>query len=166
MLHSISLVLHEMTENDELSERHGSSVVQGASADLRIMRLPEVMNVVGLRRAAIYEAIRAGSFPKPVKLTGRSVGWIDVEIKAWVAERIRERATEHETGFINHNNSAIGAPQENQLGYLISAKDYREFQRLKRFERRVRSLPPAVRQSVNACMFSPGGEEIGSSGDD
>lgn len=158
-----------MAENDKLSERHGSAVArvdQGASADLRIMRLPQVMNVVGLCRAAIYEAIREGSFPKPVKLTSRSVGWIDIEIRAWVAERVRQRATEHETGFINHSNSDTGTPEENQLGYLISAKDYREFQRLKRFERRVRSLPPAVRHSVNPSMFSPGGEEIGSSGDD
>lgn len=38
--------------------------------------------------ASIYSAIRAGTFTKPVKLSERSVGWPDDEVKAINAARI------------------------------------------------------------------------------
>ena len=34
----------------------------------RIIRLPEVINTVGLKKSAIYKRIKAGEFPKPVKI--------------------------------------------------------------------------------------------------
>jgi len=59
-----------------------------ASAPVRIIRLPEVMNRVGLKRASIYAAIARGSFPKQIALGDRAVGWIEQEIDAWLAARV------------------------------------------------------------------------------
>src|SRR5215469_6644588 len=57
---------------------------------VRILRLPEVMSIVGLRRAHIYQMLRAGSFPRRVKIGVRAVGWIDREVHAWVAKRTHQ----------------------------------------------------------------------------
>jgi prophage regulatory protein len=63
-----------------------------AAAPVRILRLPEVMATVGLRSSMIYELEKEGRFPKRVKITSdRAVGWVEGEIQAWLAQRIRER---------------------------------------------------------------------------
>lgn len=58
---------------------------------IRLLRLPQVMDVVGLSRSTIYQLQEEGRFPKRVKLATRAVGWIEAEIQAWLAERISQR---------------------------------------------------------------------------
>ncbi len=41
----------------------------------RLLRLPAVMEVVNLRRSAIYKMMSAGKFPRSVNLTGSAVAW-------------------------------------------------------------------------------------------
>ena len=60
----------------------------------KLLRLPEVMNQTGLRRAAIYARIREGVFPSPVKIGKRAVAWPESKVQAWIAERIAEARTE------------------------------------------------------------------------
>ncbi len=55
---------------------------------VRILRLPEVINRVGLKRAAIYLYVERGQFPKQINIGSRAVGWIEHEIDAWVTARI------------------------------------------------------------------------------
>lgn len=51
----------------------------------KILRLRDVITVVGLCRSTIYEKIDAGEFPRPLKLGKRAVGWrLDV-IEEWIA---------------------------------------------------------------------------------
>jgi prophage regulatory protein len=57
----------------------------------RVLRLPEVEVMVGMRHSAIYEAIAAGTFPPPVELTASARGWIEAEVENWLDERIAER---------------------------------------------------------------------------
>ena len=56
----------------------------------RILRLPEVISRVGLKRASIYQYISIGAFPRSVSLGPRAVGWIEREIEDWLAERIND----------------------------------------------------------------------------
>jgi len=55
---------------------------------INILRLPDVIKRVGLKRAAIYLRVSQGSFPKQISLGGRAVGWLEHEIDAWVAAHI------------------------------------------------------------------------------
>ena len=57
--------------------------------DTRILRRPEVERITSLSKASIYRAMAAGSFPRPLKIGVRSVGWPEAEIRAWVATRPR-----------------------------------------------------------------------------
>jgi prophage regulatory protein len=53
-----------------------------------ILRLPTVKARTGLSRSTIYLRIAEGSFPAPVSLGGRAVGWIETEVNDWLAKRI------------------------------------------------------------------------------
>lgn len=53
-----------------------------------ILRLPAVKARTGLSRSTIYLRISEGSFPKPVSLGGRAVGWIEAEITEWLNQQI------------------------------------------------------------------------------
>jgi prophage regulatory protein len=57
----------------------------------KILRIAAVSKQTGLSRRTIYNEIKAGRFPRPVQMTARCVGWTDVEIDAYVEERVRAR---------------------------------------------------------------------------
>lgn len=57
----------------------------------RILRLKEVRARVGLSHTSIYEGAAKGTFPKPIKLSGRASGWLEREVDAWIAGRIAAR---------------------------------------------------------------------------
>jgi prophage regulatory protein len=61
------------------------------SARRRVLRLPEVEAVTGLKHSAIYEKIADGTFPPPIALTSAARGWIETEIEDWLDQRIAER---------------------------------------------------------------------------
>lgn len=58
---------------------------------MSIIRLREVMKLTGLARSTIYKYTNAGQFPKPINLSGRSVGWVESEIHEWILGRIESR---------------------------------------------------------------------------
>lgn len=58
---------------------------------MRIMRLEEVMSVTGFRRSSVYKYMAIGTFPKPVFLSDKAVGWVSTEIDDWIKARIAER---------------------------------------------------------------------------
>ncbi len=53
-----------------------------------ILRLPAVKASTGLSRSTIFLRIMQGTFPKPVGLGGRAVGWLEAEIQEWLQRRI------------------------------------------------------------------------------
>ncbi|QTN43087.1 helix-turn-helix transcriptional regulator [Marinobacter salsuginis] len=57
----------------------------------RVLRRKEVNSMVGLGTTKIYELIAEGRFPKPIKLSVRSVGWLESEVQAWIKEQAEKR---------------------------------------------------------------------------
>lgn len=53
----------------------------------RYLRLPDVKAETGLGKTSIYNLIREGEFPKPVKVSSRAVAWREGAIEAWKANR-------------------------------------------------------------------------------
>lgn len=53
----------------------------------RIYRRPEVEALTGLSRSTIYAMMDRGDFPRPVKLTGKAVGWTEAAITDWLNSR-------------------------------------------------------------------------------
>ena len=54
----------------------------------RLLRLPEVQRLTGLRRSAVYEQMQRGIFPRSVKTGRRSACWSELAIQEWIAARI------------------------------------------------------------------------------
>lgn len=62
---------------------------------IKLLRLPQVMEMTGLRKTKIYELHAQGAFPRRIQITAHSVGWVEAEVQAWLARRVENstRAT-------------------------------------------------------------------------
>jgi prophage regulatory protein len=49
-----------------------------------ILRRPEVQKITGLSRSHLYLLIQQGTFPPPVKLGARAVGWRHSDVQEWI----------------------------------------------------------------------------------
>jgi len=56
---------------------------------LTILRRKQVEAQTGLSRSTIYARVNDGSFPPPISLGAKAVGWLQSEIEAWIADRVR-----------------------------------------------------------------------------
>ncbi len=56
-----------------------------------IIRMREVLRMVGLSRSTIYKRMDKGTFPAAVPLGEVAVGWLRSEVEQWITERIGER---------------------------------------------------------------------------
>ena len=57
---------------------------------LSILRRRQVEQRVGLTRSPLYARIRAGTFPKPISLGSKAVGWLEHEVDAWLAAQVEK----------------------------------------------------------------------------
>jgi prophage regulatory protein len=71
-----------------------SSTIDGTQYELpskmryeELLRLPAVIQRVGLRKTTIYEKMRRAEFPKPVAIGVRARAWRASDINNWIAER-------------------------------------------------------------------------------
>jgi prophage regulatory protein len=53
-----------------------------------ILRRKQVEARTGLARSTIYEGVKKCTFPAPINLGAKSVGWIEAEVNAWLEARI------------------------------------------------------------------------------
>ena len=53
----------------------------------RVLRLPDVVKRTGLPRSTIYARISSLDFPKSIPLGGRTVGWIEADVEAWITSK-------------------------------------------------------------------------------
>ena len=54
----------------------------------KVMRRPEVESITGLSRSSIYAKMENGTFPTAIKLSERSVGWLEHEVQEWLKNRV------------------------------------------------------------------------------
>ena len=52
----------------------------------RIMRLREVCGYVGISRSTLYRKLAEGTFPVPLRLGSRAVGWRTKDVVAWLED--------------------------------------------------------------------------------
>ena len=85
---------------------------QAQTAPIKILRRKQVEARIGLSRSAIYSRFRPNpkrptdydpTFPKPIPIGAKAVGWIEAEIDAWLTaqvEKSRPRALEPKTSKV------------------------------------------------------------------
>ena len=63
-------------------------------AGVRMLRIRQVMDRIGLSRSTIYDKLNVRSprydafFPKPIKLGVSAVGWVEADIENWIGQRL------------------------------------------------------------------------------
>ena len=55
---------------------------------ISILRRPEVQARTGLSRSTIYLKVSQGTFPRPISIGARAVGWISAEIDTWLEQQV------------------------------------------------------------------------------
>ena len=62
-----------------------------------ILRLPTVKERTGLSRSSIYAFVARGTFPAPVSVGARAVGWNSASVEAWITGRIEQSQLTEQT---------------------------------------------------------------------
>lgn len=60
--------------------------------DIKLLRRSEVEARCGIGRSTIYDWMKRGHFPNPVKLGSRLVAWRESDIVAWLESREEREA--------------------------------------------------------------------------
>ncbi|HXD35422.1 MAG TPA: AlpA family phage regulatory protein [Rhodanobacter sp.] len=63
-------------------------MIQRETTPAQLLRLPAVIERVGLSRSTIYRAEAAGTFPKRVKVGEHATAWLASDIERFIAERV------------------------------------------------------------------------------
>jgi prophage regulatory protein len=60
--------------------------------EIQIVRMHDVVQIVGYSQSTIYDLISKGKFPAPFKLVkgGRAAGWFKKTIEDWLVQRSKE----------------------------------------------------------------------------
>jgi prophage regulatory protein len=53
----------------------------------QLLRLPAVLQATGLARSTVYRMVAEHTFPAPVKLAKRAVGWRHDDVRQWTIGR-------------------------------------------------------------------------------
>lgn len=60
------------------------------SKNKKILRLSSVKIKTGLARSTLYLKISQGTFPTPISLSERSVGWLESEVDQWIDQCVKK----------------------------------------------------------------------------
>jgi len=66
-----------------------NAAMRPMEASIQILRLPQVCERIGLSRSMIYQMEAEQRFPPRIKIGVRAVGWIESEVQAWLAKRVK-----------------------------------------------------------------------------
>ena len=58
---------------------------------IKIMRWRDVAPIIGCSRMTIACMEKAGTFPQRIRIGNGSVGWLEHEVEAWLAQRMAVR---------------------------------------------------------------------------
>ena len=61
------------------------------SETIRLIRLKEVLRICGMSRSTLYNNIKERQFPEPIRISARSVAWLQSEVQEWVELKVKLR---------------------------------------------------------------------------
>jgi prophage regulatory protein len=78
-----------MASPDQSPESSAAAEIASSEGAVdRFMPRAEVISATGLSDTTLWREYRAGRFPKPIPLTKNRVGWLESEVRAWMADRL------------------------------------------------------------------------------
>ncbi len=55
-----------------------------------VLKVSDLVTLLGLSRTTLYRLIAADAFPKPVNLSPRRVGWLAATVDDWLTARSKK----------------------------------------------------------------------------
>ena len=74
-------------------------MLENKSEPVRLIRLPQVVDRIGLKKGAIEDRLNPSSprydktFPKKIKIGKNSVAWLESEIEFWIEQQVLRSKT-------------------------------------------------------------------------
>lgn len=59
---------------------------------MRLLRVKEVEQELGISRTTIWRLVKAGAFPPPLRITSKAIAWRQSDILAW-QEQLAEKVS-------------------------------------------------------------------------
>jgi len=69
------------------SSSSAAAAMAAAPPPLRLLRVDDVADRLGLSRSQIWRMVSEDRFPKPRRLSVRAVAWLEPEVARWITER-------------------------------------------------------------------------------
>ena len=63
-------------------------MAQTIQRDPAFIRRKQVEMRTGLSRSTIYQYVKDGTFPRPIPLGPRAVGWLESDVSGWITDRV------------------------------------------------------------------------------
>ena len=70
-----------------LSSSSASLPSPAGPPSVRLLRIDDVGDRLGLSRSHVWRMVKDGRFPKPRRLSSRAVGWLESEVSVWIGDR-------------------------------------------------------------------------------
>jgi prophage regulatory protein len=64
------------------------TIMNSPALPAALHRIRDVMHITCLGKTAIYGLVKAGDFPRPVKIGRRAVAWRHEDIQKWISTRV------------------------------------------------------------------------------
>lgn len=58
---------------------------------MQLLRVKDVERELGISRTTIWRLVKAGAFPRPLRITSKAIAWRRFDIEAW-QEQLAEKA--------------------------------------------------------------------------
>lgn len=66
---------------------NGINIESKTTVGKLLYRVNQLTAELGISRAHLYQLIKRGEFPQPIKIGNRTIAWPAQAIEAWIAER-------------------------------------------------------------------------------
>ncbi|GAB6124899.1 helix-turn-helix transcriptional regulator [Humidesulfovibrio idahonensis] len=65
-----------------MNDLNARTIFNKSAQDYRVLRLPEVLSLMGISRATFYRGVKSGKYPRPLHPSERVSAWPLEEIEA------------------------------------------------------------------------------------
>ena len=99
----------ELKRDTSIKSSMTSTVNDSVKSKSKVVNTKELLSLTGLSRSTIWRLENEGTFPARRRLSGKRVGWIRMEVDAWLASLIKAstRKRFHERFHENKNGLAV-----------------------------------------------------------
>jgi prophage regulatory protein len=74
--------------DNEMERDRPYAIGTSRMSSIQLLRLPQVIERTGVKKTKLYGLQKEGDFPMRIQITANSVGWVEEEVNAWIAERV------------------------------------------------------------------------------